>query len=68
LQAALRVHRNRFSRHYRMKSEVGKLRTQVQMLKEALRQRDAWLFRATVMLKRYSKENKISEFLKNIPS
>ena len=54
IQHAMRRRRNRSSREYRSKSEVSKLRTQVESLKEVLRQRDASLFQAALLVKQLS--------------
>ncbi len=68
LQRFVRDKRNQTTRHYKMMGELGQLRRQVQALKEALRTRDAWLFRATIMLKQHTTKNaKISDFLSTVP-
>lgn len=51
IQHSFRQHANRASRSYRLKNEVDRLREQVEVLTKALEQRDAWIFRAMLLLK-----------------
>lgn len=53
LQRATRRCRNRFAGTYRTLDEIDQLREQVRRLTEEMRVKDAWIFRANILLKKY---------------
>ena len=53
LQRAMRRRQNRFAEMYRALDEIGRLKEQVRRLTEEMRAKDAWIFRANILLRKF---------------
>lgn len=68
VQRVFRMHIQQPGETYRELSEMERLRSQVRTLKNLVERRDAWIFRATTLLKKYAlSDGRITEFAKTYP-
>ena len=68
LQRTVRSAQNATSNRYRRLDELNRLRLRIAKLTEELRQKDAWIFRVTLLLQRHVADARIASVLAGRPS
>ena len=66
LQRAARRRLHRSAEAYRMLDELGRLKEQVRRLREEVRAKDAWIFRATSFLRQYVRTDRAASLLQSV--